>query len=214
MLLGIPLRTIRCICGSRQTYNQWKKVFGPDWVLTYPRHGLRTQQNFSPVLNKSLAVARAGHWSSKIIHSSVLSPASSITLQTKVFNFIIIPKPGQSLKSLYSLLSAIKNGFFTHTHTHTQIQFIYHYVRLAQSSLKHPEHTLIKLASFTEGQQSPFWTKTVLPFWNPALYTTAAFLKTPTSLKVFPKKCCPRLFLSNSLLSQNKPWKPAKMLIS
>lgn len=45
-----------------QMHNHQYTVLSPDWVLTYPGHGLRTQQNSSLVLSKSLIMAACLGW--------------------------------------------------------------------------------------------------------------------------------------------------------
>lgn len=45
-----------------QMHNHQYTVLSPDWALTYPGHGLRTQQNSSLVLSKSLIMAACLGW--------------------------------------------------------------------------------------------------------------------------------------------------------
>lgn len=45
-----------------QMHNHQYMVLSPDWVLTYPGHSLRTQQNLSLVLSKSLIMAACLGW--------------------------------------------------------------------------------------------------------------------------------------------------------
>lgn len=67
MLLDSPLRSQRCIFAFRQTYNQQKKVLGPDLSRTW----FEDRAELSPVLTKSLAVTEhlehvTGHQKSSI----------------------------------------------------------------------------------------------------------------------------------------------------